>query len=114
MSGWWITIRNAADGELEQLADGKAGRKSSIASWEADLTGLDWIEKLLQEGRAMLVKRNAYPNQYRTTVRELRMTLPQVLAEEPEYWRRDVRFDSEALAALPPEMELDVIAYDLS
>ena len=49
MIGWWIGIAKQTPQERDDSADKKA---AIIASWEAGSGGLDWLEKLVQEGKA--------------------------------------------------------------
>lgn len=116
MSGWWITVSDYEKLKAEPYKARDDKRCSYVASWEVDCSGLDWIESLLADSRATLVSRNAYPNHYRATVRELVKVLPGVLTGElaPQNWRRESVFNSEILASLPPETVLDVVAYDLT
>jgi len=114
MSGWSISVSDYEKLKAEPYGARDDKRCSYVASWETDWDGLDWIETLLADGRATLISRNIYPNHYRITVRELAQFLPGVLSDEPYRWKTVRKFNSEILAALPPETELDVIAYDLS
>lgn len=113
MSGWSIWVADEEKLKAEPYGARDDKRCSYVASWESDWDGLDWIESLLAEGRATLVSRNLYPNHYRVTVRELTQVLPEVVRDDP-WWKTVRKFNPEILAALPPETELDVIAYDQS
>lgn len=53
MLGWWIVVTR--EGE----EDG-----SQIASWEASIGGLAWLDKLVAAGKAEQTNWNGYPNLY--------------------------------------------------
>lgn len=62
MLGWLIVI-SIADGEAPAKLDGA----NTLASWRCSMGGLDWIDRLVQQGLATFESGNGYPTRYRST-----------------------------------------------
>ena len=62
MLGWWISVFSDADRQEPHL----------IASWECGVSGLDWLDELCKEGRAVQTEnKGGYPDVYQTQVRHV-------------------------------------------
>lgn len=62
MLGWWISVFSDADRQEPHL----------IASWECDVSGVDWLDELCKEGRAAQTEnKGGYPDVYQTQVRHV-------------------------------------------
>lgn len=61
--GWHISVfRQETD--LEQPPSFESPRGSRIAVWQAGLDGLNWVDKLIEEGKAHLLGGNGYPARF--------------------------------------------------
>lgn len=61
MLGYWIQISPLTPDELDAIS----GRKRpTLADWETGITGLDWLELLVNNGNATKLKGDGYPSRY--------------------------------------------------
>lgn len=129
MLGWWIYI-NAADVPDGEVITGK--KYPALAKWETRVDGLDWIDRLVQEGRAVQVLNGGYPNRYKAKAADMLPLLtdggiapPKVgmwvfgVDEGEEYahppgWMGKIEFDHDAIAACSPDQVLTITAWDQS
>jgi hypothetical protein len=97
-----------------------------VAAWEAGLSGTDWLDVLTQEGKAIDLGGNGYPNRWAASVAGIRPILEKgipsgkaklVVGDDdlqqvtlPVY--KKLAWD--LLANLPPEEMLDIEAWDQS
>jgi hypothetical protein len=123
MLGWHIFITRQAPGSTpaEPRPSGPA-----LASWEAGLGGLNWLDALVEEGKAVSLGGNGYPLRYTVSTAALLSKLaagppphdgPMVLGDDyvtPKGWLGNARIDRVALAACPLDDDLLVEAWDLS
>lgn len=64
MNGWHISVfRAKGGGEEPPDADGESGEP--LAVWQASATGLDWMDQLVRQGKAIAYETGGYPNLYR-------------------------------------------------
>ena len=75
MLGWWIAIR-------------KPSSDSAIAHWEANLGGLDWLNKLVEEKRATCQRKGDYPSLYTAKAKDI---LP-ILQEGPPHVMKHINW----------------------
>lgn len=106
MLGWFISITNPAI----PPQDGQ----HVIATWEVDMAGLDWIEALAKEGRATVIRRDVYPNEYSISAETLAEVLPKILNGPQEDWIDRVRYFPKHIDELKGNTKLLVTASDLS
>ncbi len=123
MLGWHIFISRQA---LAKSPDNPEGTESTLASWEAGLGGLDWLDALVKEGRAVYLGGDGYPVRYTATAAGVVSKLsagpprhegPLVFGEDYVMaggWVGDVRVDQSRLAECSPDEELLIEAWDLS
>lgn len=79
MLGWYFSVcRQKGDGT--QPADPHAEQGECLATWQARIRGLDWIEELIELGQCKPMHGYGYP--YRTTA-QARFVLPQILKGPP-------------------------------
>ena len=70
MLGWDISVCRQSDGGVSPAtADSPEGTR--LASWQAGLTGLDWLNELVKEGKAIDLGGNGYPCRYTATAEYL-------------------------------------------
>jgi len=65
MLGWAVFVFREKELEKEKSSRAKA---RSLASWETGMFGLQWIDRLVKDGKAVDLGGNGYPNRYTTTV----------------------------------------------
>ncbi len=63
MNGWHISVfRMKGGGADPPDADGEPGEP--LAVWQAGATGLDWMDQLVRQGKAIANESGGYPNLY--------------------------------------------------
>ena len=122
MIGWWIGIAKQTPQERDNSADKKA---AIIASWEAGSGGLDWLEKLVQEGKATKLLHNGYPCRYVALAQDVLPLIengppthsgPTIIGDDyvtPGGWIDSVELKSEKITACGPDQILTIDAWDL-
>lgn len=60
MLGWRIIVRQEGDAAL---TDGQVREQSILASWEVG-GGLDWLDGLVEAGKATCLSKNGYPTAF--------------------------------------------------
>ena len=115
MLGWWIVVER----------DG-AENAPAIASWEASIAGIDWLDDLVATGKAEQTLFNGYPNAFGASAADV---LPLIENGPPKHssplvvgddyvsiggWSRGFRFDKAQAAACDPNDRLTIEAWDLS
>ena len=63
MLGWHISIYQQADKETSP-ATSMSPKGKRLAVWQTGLGGLDWIDELVKEGKAIDLGGNGYPSRY--------------------------------------------------
>lgn len=120
MLGWNINVSRDRD---------KTGSpvNGSLARWQTGLDGIDWIEKLVKEHRAItLAENNGYPVIYLAQMKDVRP----VLLEGPpdargtwqhdpddiimDWWQGSDKFNVELLNECHPEEWVSIEAWDES
>jgi hypothetical protein len=121
MLGWEIFVSRR-----ERKIDGLIRSSQLIAAWEVGLSGTDWLDALTQEGKAINLGGNGYPNRWAASVAGLRPVLEKgiptgkaklvVSDDDLEQFTLPVykKFHRDLLANLPPEEMLDIEAWDQS
>jgi len=123
MLGWWIVI-------FAQTPDERAATTGSaepmLASWETSLGGIQWIDRLVEAGKAEELSRGGYPNRYSAKACDI---LPLIADGPPPYdgpivigddyvvpggSSRDLILCHDKIATCPPERVLTIEAWDLS
>lgn len=61
-------------------------RDPRIATWQAGLGGVSWLEQLVKRGRAASTKHNGHPNLYMITCRDFNGRLEAALPDERPVW----------------------------
>lgn len=60
MLGWHISVFRQAT-NFEEPPSFESDRGARIAVWQAGLDGLNWVDELIEEGKASLLGGNGYP-----------------------------------------------------
>jgi len=122
MLGWEIFIHRNQPGETP----GSPTREVFLGSWMVGLNGLDWLTKLVSEGRAADLGGNGYPERFSISARELRAALangpprpkgPDVTGDDyflPGDWVGRLKMNFEKFAECPDDEQLSVEAWDQS
>jgi len=125
MLGWHISLyRQIDNGAAPATADSPTGTR--LAVWQTGLGGLDWIEELVKEGKAINLGGNGYPCRYTATAENL----IQRIGDEPpgarriwghdpgdiltEKWEGKTAIDRNTMTLCRPEEWLLVEAWDES
>ena len=64
MLGWSFCILNLPPDKADRLFGRDAHAPFVLATWEAGIGGLDWVETLRKAGKATQLKNGGYPNRY--------------------------------------------------
>jgi hypothetical protein len=114
MLGWGISVWRQSDGGgSPATADSPEGTR--LASWQADLGGLDWLDELVREGKAIDLGGNGYPWRCTATADYI---LPRIIDMPPgaiSGWEwKVVRASAQLVAQCRLDEWLIVEAWDLS
>jgi hypothetical protein len=127
MLGWHVSVyRQANGGRSPATAESEQGAR--LAVWQADVSGLGWLEKLAEEGKAVNLGGNGYPSFFTATAEVL---LPIVVTEQmpanedwlipegsyipdPQAWAGKTRVEREAAEQCRPDEWLIVEIWDES
>ena len=66
MLGWHISVYRQQDGGSAPASFG-APTSTRLAVWQTGLGGLDWIDDLVKQQKAILLGQNGYPTEYTAT-----------------------------------------------
>ncbi len=61
MLGWLFSVLNVPPERVDRLIGHEATAPFLLATWEAGIGGLDWIETLRKEGKATQLKNGGVP-----------------------------------------------------
>jgi hypothetical protein len=79
MLGWNISVYRQADpSDAPATRDSPCGAR--LAVWQAGLYGLQWIEELVTQGKAISLSGNGYPKRYSTRADDV---IPLILEGPP-------------------------------
>src|SRR5687768_16772212 len=125
MLGWNISVyRLMEKGEVPATAKSPEGMR--LAVWQTGPRGLDWIDELVKEGKAINLGGDGYPYRYTATAEHL---IPHFVNSIPEAhstwsyevsdilmneWEGKTAIDQTAIAACRPDEWLLVLAWDES
>jgi len=122
MIGWFIAVYQQTPAERLASHD----RSALLASWEAGVGGLAWLDKLVADGKAERLSRNGYPSRYTARAGDL---LPLIVSGPLTHlgpliigfpYRRQrgrigqLKVEQPKFDACPPEQILTIDAWDQS
>jgi len=55
---WWIRL---SKGKAE---NGMFGSETTLANWDADSSGLEWLDELVAAGKAQNLRNDGFPTRY--------------------------------------------------
>ena len=88
MLGWHVTIyRQETGGSSPSSFEAPTG--ATLAVWQTDIGGLNWIDVLVQQGLAVSLGGNGYPTEYMVKLEHI---IPAILDGPPdanETWQHD-------------------------
>jgi hypothetical protein len=110
--------------QMDSLRDGFA-RGARIAVWQADMTGLRWIDELVNSGAAIAARENGYPSVFYAKAVDVVPRLDAPPGARPVWisgpddvltgaWAGRTVVDHSASAACAPEEWLMIEAWDES
>ncbi|MDW8319607.1 MAG: hypothetical protein RMN53_17410 [Anaerolineae bacterium] len=105
MLGWWIVV---SEGQPDGVMIDKA---NTLASWEAGLSGLRWLDDLVAAGKARKLRSDGYPNRYEARAADVWPLLDEVTGRIDS---SHIQIDRQRLAACPPDLVLTIDAWDQS
>jgi hypothetical protein len=123
MIGWWIFVIAQTPEERAVAEDLKEG---VLATWEASLAGIDWIDALVKSGKAARVLAGGYPSRYRAIARDV---LPLIAGGPPAHdgiavigddyvmpgdWSGNVTLHGDRIERCPPSQVLTIEVWDQS
>lgn len=124
MLGWNISVYRLEQGAVRATTKSPTGVR--LAVWQTGLDGLDWIDELVKQGKAMNLGGNGYPCRFTATAEHL---IPHFVNGVPEAhstwsfeasdillkeWEGKTAVDQTALAACRPDEWLLLVAWDES
>lgn len=115
MSGWWVVVDPRTPAERDASKDPMG---PLVASWEASVFNMRFLDRLVQEGRAEQLLFNGYPNRYTVLAGDF---VPFILDGPPvEDWGPNKGFNTsvtihrDKLLALSANYRLTVDVWDQS
>jgi hypothetical protein len=124
MLGWHITLYKLIDGSVPGKIDSPQGNK--LAVWQSGLSGLDWINKLVKERKAIHLGGNGYPFSYTALAKNVLGILTTGIPDVNEIWGHDpwdiltdawlgkTTINKEEINSCQPEEWLFIEAWDES
>lgn len=124
MLGWMIII--AAQTLDERDASDTDRDAAELARWKTSVGGMQWLDKLVVEGKAKCPPSAGYPRRYFAKAGDVLPILADgipdhhdtpILGDDyimPANWKGDVTFRHDRIAACPPDQVLTIDAWDLS
>jgi len=125
MLGWHVSVYRQNPPECEPAKPDSA-QGERLAVWQTGAYGIDWLDTLVKDGKAVLLMAGGYPRMYTAAASLL---LPRVLSGPPgerahwamgpndvvtERWEGRTNIDSQSAAACSPSEWLIVEAWDES
>src|ERR1700733_12845978 len=80
MLGWHISVYRQTDGGMAP-ASMSSPKGARLAVWQAPVSGLGWLDSLVEAGNALDIGGNGYPNRYTAPARFL---VPSIINGPPE------------------------------
>jgi len=125
MLGWHVSVYRQTD-EGTSAATATSPEGPRLAAWQTGLDGLNWLDELVTDGKAIDLGGNGYPCRYTATAKFL---IPRILDKPPgargtwiagasdvlsKRWEGKTLVDRAAAAACRPDEWLLVEAWDES
>jgi hypothetical protein len=115
MSGWWVVVDPRTPAERDASRDQMG---PLLASWEASVSNMRFLDHLVKEGRAKQHSFNGYPNRYTVPAGDF---VPFIIDGPPvenfgpnEGFNTRVTVHREKLLSLPADHQLTVDVWDQS
>jgi hypothetical protein len=118
MLGWHFTVYKSASNE--------PGGRAELAVWQAAVSGLQWLDQLVKEEKAISLGGDGYPYTFKAQTKVLKP----VVFSGPPYanavwgfdhgdillpgWQGKTCIDRNAWEACDPDEWLDIVVYDES
>ena len=120
MLGWSVSVFRKGD------EDSHHSENLALAHWETGVWGLDWLDKLIKENKAVDLGGNGYPLRYSIAAGVLLPILkaglpkhetPTIIGDDyvlPKGWNGNLLLNEKKFLACPSDEILIVEAWDLS
>lgn len=124
MLGWNIAVYRLKNKNIIPSASTELGKR--LAVWQTGLDGLDWLDELVKENKALDLGGNGYPNRY---VAQAQNIIPAIKDKPPlakdvwssdegdillDEWAGKTVLDNNEMADCKPEAWLLIEAFDES
>jgi hypothetical protein len=121
MLGWDVSVRREVEESAPNATDGLL-----LASWQTGPFGLQWLDELVKDGKAIDLGGNGYPDRYRVVANVLLPILttglqssdsPPVVGDDyalPRGWSSRVKLNRQRISECADTEHLLVEAWDLS
>jgi len=118
MSGWAITLFTLSPEEVDSALCYETRQAAILAHWQVGALGTQWLDQLVQQGKAQPLKQSGYPCSWQSTAGAV-LPLLQSKAIEPAsdkvspLWMGAITQYPERIAACSDEQVLTIEAWDL-
>jgi len=118
MSGWAITIFALPPEEIDNALCYEVQQAAILAHWQVSALGTQWLDQLVQQGKAQQLKYSGYPCCWQSTAGAV-LPLLQSKAIEPAsdkvrpLWMGAITQYPERIASCSDEQVLTIEAWDL-
>jgi hypothetical protein len=123
MMGWWIIV----DGQTPEQRDSPERDEATLlATWESSVGGTDWLDQLVEQGKAVHLSRGGYPDRYTALAGDvlplLRDGVPDhagmtIIGDDdvtPAGWKGKITLHRDRMDACPSDQMLTIDAWDQS
>jgi len=105
MLGWWLSVRRGSGDEPGH----------TLATWEASLGGLKWLDDLVATGKAQKLRGDGYPSRYEARAADVLPLVFEVTSKiDFTYKFFKPNFRQERIAACSPDEIITIDAWDQS
>jgi hypothetical protein len=123
MMGWWFVVTKQTPIEIDTAFDNAAGL---LATWETSVSGIEWLQKLVKEGKASQIAFNGYPNRFTAKAHVILPLIadgpplhggPEILGDDyvmPGNWTGNVTLHHDKIASCLLDQILTIDAWDQS
>jgi len=108
MSGWWVVVDPRTPAERDASSDKTS---TLVASWEAGVFNMRWLNALVREGKATQHTYSGYPNRFTILAGDL---FPYILNGPPAFdeLNTNITIHREKIAALASDHMMTVDVWD--
>jgi len=109
MLGWWFVIDHGKSNESGP------GPEHTLLTWEAGVSGLRWLDNLVESGKAQQLRAGGYPNLYEGRAADVLPAACEVIGKiDFTYKLFKPHFQVERINACQPDDIVTISAWDQS